>query len=529
MQFGQNETTIVTNSPTSGSAASPNTAARDRILEQVRADQHLPTLGVAIAKVVEITSADEDSVADLAHFILSDVALTQRVLRLSNTVTYRTASGVAVTTISRAIFLLGFDTIKANALASLLVEGFRNQKQALAVRKELVMALCASVAAREIARVSHHAGHEEAAVAALFKNMGRILVASFNHQLYEQIQSFNLSSADDPCLRLLGCSFERLGAQVLHDWKIPDSIIHAIQAVSGEQKKSKSQSDWLRQVSSFAASLAIQIVTSGSEKQEEQLTHQCSKLLQQFGAALDIDKVQLTQILKQVNREVKQLAITLEVPLIDGSTAAKIEEQANDEFCREFGLLSLESRQLQVGARHPSGKPINARELLLAGIQDATQMLSSPQLKLNDLLLLIVETLYGAMGFRFATACLRDVQTGKYFARLSVGENYQERQRNFQLPATGEENIFLLAMSNNVDLMIADAHNPKIQNMLPVWHKTHHPDCRSFIILPLVIDKKKLGFFYADRTRAAEEGVPSDETALIKTLKGQLLSAMLRQ
>ncbi len=523
------------NSPPSATASQPNTGARDRILERVRADQNLPTLGVAIAKVVEITSSGEDSVADLAHFILSDVALTQRVLRLSNTVNYRTASGIAVTTISRAIFLLGFDTIKANALASLLVDGFRNQQQALAVRKELMLALCASVMAREIAKSSHHPGHEEAAVAALFKNMGRILVASFDHQLYDQIQSQSQpanqtapSSANDPCLRLLGCSFERLGAQVLHDWKIPDTIIHAIQTVSGEQKKSKSQSEWLRQVSSFAAAVALQVVTPNKMPQEEQLMRQCSGLLQQFGGALDIDKTQLAHILRQVDREVKQLAISLEVPLSDDQHPSVNEHQANDEFCKEFGLAPVESRPTGATARHPSGKPINARDLLLAGIQDATQMLSSPQLKLNDLLLLVLETLYGAMGFRFATACLRDPQEGKYFARLSVGDNYQERQRNFHMPATGAENIFLLAMSNNVDLMIADAHNPKIQNMLPAWHKTHHADCRSFIVLPLVIDKKNLGFFYADRAHTANEGVPSDETALIKTLKGQLLSAMLR-
>ncbi|MBI3714350.1 MAG: HDOD domain-containing protein [Burkholderiales bacterium] len=525
----------MTNSPPPASVNKTNTGARDRILEQVKADQNLPTLGVAIAKVVEITSSGEDSVADLAHFILSDVALTQRVLRLSNTVNYRTASGVAVTTISRAIFLLGFDTIKANALASLLVDGFRSQKQALAVRKELMLALCASVMAREIAKNSHHPGHEEAAVAALFKNMGRILVASFDHQLYEQIQSQSQadtqtspSSANDPCLHLLGCSFERLGAQVLHDWKIPDTIIHAIQSVSGEQKKSKLQAEWLRQVSSFAASIALHVILPNRIQQEEQLMRQCSSLLLQFGSALDIDRAQLAHILRQVDREVKQLAISLEVPLDDNQKQSSNEHQVIDDFCKEFGLAARETHQIQASARHPSGKPINARELLLAGIQDATQMLSSPQLKLNDLLLLVLETLYGAMGFRFATACLRDPQEGKYLARLSVGDNYQERQRNFQLSASGEENIFLLAMNNNVDLMIADAHNPKIQTMLPAWHKTHHRDCRSFIVLPLVIDKKNLGFFYADRARTAEEGVPSDETALIKTLKGQLLSAMLR-
>lgn len=509
----------------------PNVEARERILELVRADPHLPTLGIAISKVIEITSSGEDSIADLTHFILSDVALTQRVLRLSNTVTYRTASGMAVTTISRAIFLLGFDTIKANALASLLVDGFKNQQQALAVRKELVLALCASVAAREVAKHSHHIAHEEATVAALFKNLGRILVASFDHRLYDQIQTKNAIPTDDTCVQLLGCSYERLGAQVLHDWKIPDTIIHAIQAVNGEQKKSKVQADWLRQVSSFATAIAHHIVTPDNQASEAQLAQQCSSLLQQFGSALDIDKAQFQHILKQIDAEVRQLAITLDVPLHDqhpADTTAQNTQQANDDFCKEFGLAPTASEAIQVLARYPSGKPVNARDLLLAGIQDATQMLTSPHLKLNDLLLLVLETLYGAMGFNFATVCLRDQQEGKYLARLSVGENYQERQRNFQLPITSDDTLFVLAMNNNADLIIADAHNPKIQNMLPNWHKLHHSSCRSFIVLPLVIEKRNLGFFYADRPHTAQEGIPSDETALIKTLKGQLLSAMLR-
>jgi len=48
------------------------------------------------------------------------------------------------------------------------------------------------------------------------------------------------------------------------------------------------------------------------------------------------------------------------------------------------------------------------------------------------------------------------------------------------------------------------------------------------MILPLTILKKPLGFIYADRAIVAEEGVPDDEAALIKTLKNQMLAAMMR-
>ena len=80
-------------------------------------------------------------------------------------------------------------------------------------------------------------------------------------------------------------------------------------------------------------------------------------------------------------------------------------------------------------------------------------------------------------------------------------------------------------MENDADLMISDAESLKIRDLIPTWHRALLPDARSFIVLPLVVQKKPFGFFYADRTQPAPEGVPSDEAALIRTLKGQVLAA----
>jgi HD-like signal output (HDOD) protein len=508
------------------------TPAREQLLEQIRADKNLPTLGIAIAKVVQMTSSGEDSVADLAHFILSDVALTQKILRLSNTITYRTPGGVTVTTISRAIFLLGFDAIKANALVSLLVDGFNDARQAQAVRQELVKALCASVCAREIARRCRHPNNEEAAVAALFKNIGRVLVASFDHRLYNQIQELTAAKPEQSteiCAQFLGCSFERFGETVLHDWKIPSTIISALQPTHGDQKKTSQTNEWNRQVASFSDNLAAILVNTQANTAQNSVSDRCNTLVKRFGSALEFDAEQLQVILKSVDKEARLLASTLEVTL--PPLATSLDNRVSDETTEfnEFLLTSFDSQQLKASTRHPSGKPTNARDLLLAGVQDATQMLVSNQVKLSDLILLVLETLYGAMGFRFATACLRDLQTGTYSARVAVGEKYAERQRGFQFSAVNDNLIFHLAMTNNVDLMISDARNPKILNMLPAWHKQLLPDAGSFIILPLVLDQKPLGLFYADRACSADEGVPADETALIKTLKGQLMSAMTKR
>jgi len=156
-----------------------------------------------------MTSSDEDAVADLTYFILFDVALTQKILRLSNTVRYRTVSGIQVTTIARAIYLLGFNTVRDCALAMLLVERLSSAKHSHVVRAELVKALYASVTGCEMARSSKRSGAEEAAIAALFANIGQVLVATYDYPNYAEIASLveNEKIAQDPAgVKIMGLS-----------------------------------------------------------------------------------------------------------------------------------------------------------------------------------------------------------------------------------------------------------------------------------------------------------------------------------
>ena len=107
---------------------------RAALMQKVNGDEEMFALGGSIARVIELADADEPGPHDLAYFVLSDVALTQRILRLSNTIRYRTVSGTAVTTVSRAIALLGFDNVKTTALAMLLVDTLDNGAHAGSVR-----------------------------------------------------------------------------------------------------------------------------------------------------------------------------------------------------------------------------------------------------------------------------------------------------------------------------------------------------------------------------------------------------------
>ncbi|CAN5145931.1 HDOD domain-containing protein [soil metagenome] len=520
---------IYTSLPSSADAA----IARDQLLTRISEDSSLPALGSSVSRVVQLASSDDEAVRGLAYFVLSDVALTQKILRLSNTVVYRTKSGAQITTISKAIFLLGFETVKTSALAMQLVESMSG-KRGQSVRTELAQALTASIIGRELARRSHYKDAEEAAVAALFKNMGRLLVAAHDNTLYREIARLIEGGTHSPSqasMQVLGCSFEYLAESVLREWQIPDTIIQALAPLpAGQLKVAKSRQEWMQQAAAFstaAASLVTHVNQQGSELA-------IKALLTRFGTALNLDEERVTQLFETVAQETKalnatanNLSVQAAEKLDDASEAESGEEQEVEEgLPSELLMVSEASGSLQIETRHASGKPVNARDLLMAGIQEMTEMMASGRCKANDLIMLALETLYRSMGFRFATVCLRDVKTNQFRARIALGEDNARRQQGFVFSASSARDLFHLSMENDADLMISDASSTKIHDLVPSWHRNLLPDAQSFIVLPLVVQKMPVGFFYADRAIVALEGVPPDETALIKTLKGQVLAAL---
>lgn len=508
----------------------PDAVATDRrrvraaLLNKVCGDEDMFALGSSVARVVQMASSDDEGTHALAYYVLSDVALTQRILRLANTVKYRTASGTAVTTISRAISLLGFDNVKTTALAMLLVDALASSEHAWSVRLELEASLCASLVGREMARHSFYQGAEEASIGALFKNLGPLLVASHEHERYREIGALVAAGRHklgQAAQMILGCSYDALSEAVLGEWKIPDVIMRAQRPLpEGALKVALNRGEWMRQVASFSLDVARLLAKSGDPAG----TPEAQALLERYGHALNLDGQQLDELFGAVAREMTCLLESMNLEPV-----RRREEPDGDGLPNVLLLATLGSGEEEQG-NYPSGKPKNARELLLAGVQDVTQMRASGRHKVNDVVLAVLETLYTALGFRFATVALKDVRSGQYRARVSFGADKSATQAGFAFPAAtgnaGSRDLFLLAMANNADLMISDAASPKIRDLLPAWHRQLLPDAKSFIVLPLVVGQAQLGLFYADRVQTAPEGVPPDETSLIKALKGQVLAAL---
>lgn len=513
--------------------ADNSASLKEQLLKSINEDLDLLSLGSAIGRVVQLSDSEDESIRQLSHFILSDVSLTQKILRLSNSIAYRSSTGKVVTSITKAIFLLGFETVKTCALAILLVDKILVGKHADFVRLELVHALTASTLCQGLVKQSQFHNVEEVAIAALFKNMGRLLLAAFEPDQYQEIMQLAQKGNQTPeqaAKKLFDLNLNEFTETILEKWNIPASIIQTIKnKPSGTLAPAKNKQEWIQHAAEFGDTVAQ--ISAASTPEAIVLKE---RVLDRFGKALNLDMGKLDSLIEQATEETTALRVNINLfPDEAGDSSAstykqqmETERKAKDTLLAELALTDNTIDDIQVTQRYPSGKPYNSVELLLSAIQDVTEIVTSGNYKLGDLILLILEYYYNSLGFRFITLCLRDTQKNQYRARTSFGKNSSELQKSFHFPITPSVDLFYLAMEKDTDLLISNAKTPKVIEMLPQWHRDSLSNTRSFIVLPLVLNKKPFGFIYGDREFDAPEQTSHEETRLIKILKSQVLTIL---
>ncbi len=135
-----------------------------------------PSLQRSVTGIVSAMQSENTSTADLASSVLSDFALTQKVIRLANSAMYA-PFGCNVTTVSRAIMILGVDTIGHLALSLKLLEGFGEVAAGRDdMARELARATLAGAFARDITSKNGIRDGEEAVVCTLLHHVARLLV-----------------------------------------------------------------------------------------------------------------------------------------------------------------------------------------------------------------------------------------------------------------------------------------------------------------------------------------------------------------
>jgi putative nucleotidyltransferase with HDIG domain len=195
--------------------------------------KNMPSLPTSVAKVLEVCNNPQTSPADLNHVISLDPVLVGRVLKLINSAYY--GLGQQVTSLVRAIIMLGINTVKNLALSSSVVGNLASGKSAAGLNMEGFWrhSLCVGVAAKAIAkkRGVDIKLLEEYFAAGLLHDIGKIPLNAVLANDY--MLTISASDRDRIALvrsedRMLGMNHCSAGAMIVRAWKLEGAVGDAV-------------------------------------------------------------------------------------------------------------------------------------------------------------------------------------------------------------------------------------------------------------------------------------------------------------
>jgi putative nucleotidyltransferase with HDIG domain len=200
------------------------------VFAQIERMGDLPSLPRTLLSIQRVATDERSSAEDLAACILADQALTMRVLKVVNSVMYRTRHDETVRTVHRAVIVLGFETVRKLALGlsvfDMMSKLSRSPVLADIARHSLATAAMAQVLAEE----SHAVPAEEAFVIALLHDIGKVVLvecspAAMDAALADATAGVPTIEAER---RHFGLSHDRAGRRLAERWQLPAEIQNVI-------------------------------------------------------------------------------------------------------------------------------------------------------------------------------------------------------------------------------------------------------------------------------------------------------------
>lgn len=504
------------------------TTALDRLFATMQDDQGFPALSSTISEINRIVGSESESASKLTKAILQDFALTNKLLRLVNTVSYGQFGG-KINTISKAVVILGFETVRSVAMTLILLEFLENRSQASRLHEEVLSSFFAGLVARQLSQGRSILDVEEAMICAMFQKLGKMLATFYFFDESQKITQLITEGASEAQAshQVLGTSFNDLGIGVARRWGFPDRLLAGMRKITGDiVKKPRDELDHLTVTANLANELGEVAACTPVEDKQQVL----GNLTERYREAANVSAQLLDKALEQGLEEFHLRAAALSLPTHNspllqaiGQWSGHVAEPEPEPESGLNGIANIDQMVEQGYEEEESGK-IDPETILGAGIQDVTNTLVS-EFNLSDILQMILETMFRGMRFNRTIAFVRDAATDTMRARIGFGEGIDSLLSRLHFPARFEPDVFHVALEKGVDIVIEDVHAENIASKIPAWyHDAVKAEC--FLLLPILLNNKAIGMIYADMQHANSLQVTPRQLGLLRTLRNQAVLAI---
>ncbi|MBN3826780.1 HDOD domain-containing protein [Burkholderia sp. Ac-20384] len=486
----------------------PRTALLDKLWARMNERGDFPLLSESLRATMAAMKNDDLDFTALVRVVLSDFALTQKVLRLANSAMYM-AFGGNITTVTRALMVLGMDAVGHLVVGLKLVDHFHHSTpRRIDAKLELNRALLSGCVARKLTERAELRAGEEAVVCTLMRQVGKLLVVCYLDSEWDRIRRRATELNGDEaaaCIDVLGVGFDEIGLEAAARWRLPDVIragmadhdhvVHADAFGNDDDDHDAGHASddgpaarvrWLRTISRCSTDVAGALVMPASPQRDARI----AALAQHYGVELDMESDALVEIAERLAREEASDTVMREIVELRANADAIARAQAEPEACLEAGLADLRA----LPSEHV----------------------------LTPVLALASESLLAGLAFTRTVMFVRH-DDGMFAARLGFGPGVDTTLYRLRFDERFEPDVFHLAISNSVGIFIEQAQEPKMLKRLPAWYLDAFDDTRAFVLLPVRVGTTTVALLYGDWAGAQPaRKITQQEMAVLNELAREL-------
>lgn len=196
------------------------------VLERAQRTGDLPIFNASVGQVRRLSNNPDTHTMELAQTILKDANLSTKILRIANSPVYSRGIG-KISSVSRAVVLLGFETIRNLCVTLKLIESFEHDHPAIGMNQIVARAFITAGMARDLGVQCGSKEAEEIYICGLLHGLGEIAVANFLPARFNATvrahkeQGLSWLQAQD---KILGTKFSEVGQQLAVTWNFSSRI-----------------------------------------------------------------------------------------------------------------------------------------------------------------------------------------------------------------------------------------------------------------------------------------------------------------